>query len=86
MLHLTFQHIGNRLDPAMGMPRKALLIRVRLIIAKIVKQQKRIQHGWVTKAEGAVQMHAGTLHGRLGKLLRFYGPDGHRGAYPVGKV
>jgi len=65
MLHLALQHIGNRLNAAMRMPRKALLKRRRIIISKIIKQQKRVTSPRIAKAENPVQMHPCPLHRRL---------------------
>ena len=50
------QHIGDGLDAAMRMPRKAGAIIVGTIVAEIVEQQERIELAGVAEAEGAVQL------------------------------
>ena len=57
MLNRACQHIGDGLDPTMGMPREPFLEIGGVFVAKIVKQQERIKFGWVVKAKGTVQMH-----------------------------
>ena len=64
----------------MGVPGKTLLIKLRVIVAEIVKQQERVELARVLKAEGAVQMHPGALHRGLGGAGLEDGTQGHRGA------
>ena len=59
------QHISDGLDAAMRMPRKAGAIIVRPVVAEIVEQEKRIEFRRVAEAEGAVELDAGALDGRL---------------------
>ena len=61
MRDVPLQNICNRLDPAMGMPRKTFHGFGGVIIAEIIEQQERIQHAWVMKPESTVQMNASTL-------------------------
>jgi len=39
VLDIAGQHIGNRLDAAMRVPRKAGLVIVRPVVAKIIEQE-----------------------------------------------
>ena len=56
MIDRSGQHIGDRLDPAVGMPRKAAQVIVGLLTAKVVEQQERVHALGVAKAETAVQV------------------------------
>ncbi len=40
---LTLEHVGYRLESAVGMRRKAAAITCRIIILEFVQQQKRIE-------------------------------------------
>ena len=71
------QHIGDRLDAAMGMPGKAGLIVLGPIAAEIVHHQERIEIGRVAEAEGAAQLDARPLHGRNGLADALDGTNGH---------
>ena len=66
MLHGFRQHKGNGFNNAMRMSRKPLQVMGEHVVAKIIKQQERIQFAGVLKSKGAVQMYAGPLHCRLG--------------------
>ena len=49
----TVEHVRDRLDAAVRMPRKAGEIIGRPVVAEIVEQQERIGLGGVAEAEGA---------------------------------
>jgi hypothetical protein len=66
VLHRARQHIRNRLDSAMRMPRKSLQIIGRILIAKIVQQQERIELLGLPETEGALQLHTRALQRRFG--------------------
>src|ERR1700730_698266 len=59
------QNVGDGLDAAVRMPGKARQIILGNVIAEVVKQKERIKVLCVSEAEGATQMHAGTLEGWL---------------------
>src|SRR5208283_4816193 len=42
---VSFQDIGDRLYPAMGVPRKAFDILIGIGIAEIIQQQERVKEG-----------------------------------------
>ena len=60
------QHIGDRLDAAVGMPGKAGQIVARPIVAEIVHHQERIEIRRVAEAEGAPELDAGALPAWVG--------------------
>jgi hypothetical protein len=56
VFHGAFEDIGDRLDPPMRVPREALAVEHRVVIAEIVEQQERVELGGVLEPEGAVQV------------------------------
>ena len=66
VLHGSGQHVGDRLDPAMRMPREAGQVILRNVVAEVVQQQKRVEVGGIAEAERAAQMHARAFERRLG--------------------
>ena len=66
VIHGSGQHVGDGLDAAMRMPRKARQIIVGNIVAKIIEKQKRIEVGCIAETERAPQMHPRALKRRLG--------------------
>src|SRR5687767_7559984 len=79
MLHVARQHIGDRLDAAMRVPREARQVLVGVVVAEIVEQQERVVVGGVAEPERTLQLDAGALHGRLRVRDLADGTDGHRG-------
>ncbi len=71
------EHIGDRLDAAMGMPGKAGAIVSRVVAAEIVHHQERIEVGGVAETKGAAQAHAGALHGGTAEVDAFDRSNGH---------
>ena len=59
------KHIGDCLDTAVGMPWESRPVVVRVVVAKIVQQEKRIEILRLAEAEGALQLDACALDGRL---------------------
>src|SRR5207245_2449991 len=57
------EDVGNGLDAAMRMPRKPGEIILRMVVAKIVEQQERIELGRFPETECPLQLHAGALDG-----------------------
>ena len=74
------QHIGDGLDPAMGMPGEAGQVVVRDVVAEIVEQQEGIEVGGIAEPERAAQVHAGAFEGGLGLDESLDGSDGHETA------
>ena len=65
------QHIGNRFDAAMRMPREAGQVVLRDVVAKIIQQQERIEIGSISKTERAAKVNARTLAGGF-RFYRFF--------------
>ena len=77
MLDGAVEDIGDGLDAAVRMPRKAGKVIGRPVVAEIVEQQKRIGLGGFAEAECAAQLDAGALDGRLRLHDTFDRTDGH---------
>jgi hypothetical protein len=52
MLNLAIKHIGNRLDPSMGVPWKTSDIVIGMIRMKIIEEEKGIEQRGVVISEG----------------------------------
>src|SRR5262249_16538359 len=65
VLDRSGQHVGDRLNPAMRMPWKSRQVIVRILIAKIVEKQKRIEVFRLPKTERALQLYPGAFNGWL---------------------
>ena len=50
------EHVGDRLDAAVRVPREAGEVVGRALVAEIVEQQERIEVARVAEAEGAAQV------------------------------
>ena len=61
VLDRTCEHVGDRLDPAVRMPRESCSVIFRILIAEVVEQQERIEILGYAEAEGALQFHTGAL-------------------------
>src|SRR5262249_27527941 len=59
------EHIGDRLDAAMRMPRKASQIILRDIVSKVIEEKERVIVGGLPEAERAAKMDPGALQGGL---------------------
>ena len=79
MLDRSREHIRDRFDAAMRMPRKAGQVVVRYVVAEIIQEQKRIEIRRVAEAEGPAQMDACAFEGWLGLDQSLDGPKGHFG-------
>ena len=77
MIDASRQHIGDRLDAAVRMPRKSGAIVFRTIVAEVVEQEERIELARIPEAEGAPQLHARAFNCRLGLDDAFHWPNGH---------
>src|SRR5438874_7078797 len=60
------EHVGDRLDPAVRMPRKALEEIGWTIVAEVIEQQEWIELGRVAEAEATMELDARAFHGRGG--------------------
>ena len=58
VFHRTGEHVGDRLDATMRMPRKAGQVILGNVIAKIVEKEERVEIGRVPETESPAQMHA----------------------------
>jgi hypothetical protein len=65
VLHGAGQHIGDRLDAAMRMPRESGEIVLRTIVAEVVEQQERIVVGGVAESERAAELDASAFERRF---------------------
>ena len=65
VLDRTGEYVRNRLDPAVRMPGKSRQVIFRIVIAKVVQEQERIEILGLAEAEGALQLHTGALDGGL---------------------
>ena len=77
MIDSAGQNIGDGLDSPVGMPGEAGAVVVRVFVAEIVEEQKRVEVARLTKPEGAAQMHASPFNGGLRFDNPFYGSNGH---------
>ena len=77
MLDSPREYIGDRLDAAMGVPRKPGQIFVGVVVAKVVEQQERVVFGCVAEPERAAQLHPGALECGFGLGNALDGSDGH---------
>src|SRR5450755_846798 len=59
------QHVSDRLDSPVRMPRESCQIVLRNIVAEIIQQEERIELFCVFKAEGSAKMHARTFERRF---------------------
>src|SRR5882762_1876393 len=60
------KRVGDGLDAAVRMPRKARQIIFGNIVAEIVEEKKRVEVRGVAEAERSAQMYARAFHRRLG--------------------
>ena len=85
MFDASGEHVSDRLDPAMRMPRKALEEVRGTVVAEVVEQQERIELAGVAEPEATMELDARTFYrrGSLDDLLD--GSDGHIGMTPVSR-
>ena len=81
MLDVAGEHVGDGLDPAVGMPRKAGEIVVRAVVAEVVEQEERIELRRVAEAEAALQLDARALE--VGSRLNNSPNRSHRHAVTI---
>ena len=66
VLHGSGEHVGDGLDAAVGMPRKAGSVALGIVVPKVVQQKKRIEVRRIAEAKRAAQVHPGSFCGRCG--------------------
>ena len=66
VLHVAGEHVGDGLDPPVRVPGEPLQIVLRPVIAKIVQQQKWVEHRHLAEAEDPFQVYPGPFHRGLG--------------------
>ncbi len=76
--HFPRQHIGDGLNAPVRMPRKSSHVVRRILIAKIVQQQKRIELLGLPEAKGALQLHPCSLDGWFGFKYLLHCAKRHR--------
>src|SRR5215213_44712 len=77
MLDGAGEHIRDRFDAAMRMPRKPCEIRVGIVVAEIVEEQERIEFARVAESERPPQRDARAFHGLHRLPYVFYRSKGH---------
>jgi hypothetical protein len=61
MFDRACEHVGDRLDAAVRVPREPGEVVVRILVAEVVQQQERIEVARVAETEGAAQPDARTF-------------------------
>src|SRR5262245_60062233 len=61
VLDVAGEYVGDRFDPAMRMPRKPGKVIARVVVPKVVQQEKRIELARIAEAERALQPDAGAF-------------------------
>ena len=77
MFDIPFQHIGDGFNTAMRMPGKTAFIFFRIIIAKIIHHQERIERLSLAKPKNTMQMNPCPFHGWPGLTAEFHRTNGH---------
>ena len=81
--HRAGEHVGDGLDAAVRVPREPGEVVRGPVVAEVVEEQEGVEVRRVPEAEGALQPHAGALHGGLRRHDALHGPDGHRTSSPT---
>jgi hypothetical protein len=71
------QHVRNRLDAAVRMPRETGDVILWMFVPEIVEQQERVEFRRIAEPERALQPHACPLERRRRFDDLFHRPDGH---------
>ena len=61
MLDRAVEHVGDRLDAAVRMPREPGEVVLRAVVAEIVEEQERVEGLGLAEAEGTVKLHPGAF-------------------------
>jgi len=65
VLDRALEHLSDRLDAAVGMPREAREVVLGPRRTKIIEEEKRVELGDMGPAERALEMHTGAFERRL---------------------
>src|SRR6185437_6214524 len=85
MLDGSGQNIRDRLNPAMGMPWESGKIVLRIFVAEIVEQKKRIELLRLSESKGTAQLHPGAFERGFRFNDSFYRSERHNDS-PYGLV
>ena len=77
MVDASREHIRDRLNAPVRMPRKSGPIIIGTIVAEIVEQQERIELVRIAEAEGATQLHPRAFHRGCGFNNALHRPNRH---------
>src|SRR5262245_56402077 len=77
VLHGAREHVRDRFDSAMRMPRESREIVARVLVAEVVEEQEGIELPRVAKAERPPEMHARAFGGWSGLRDALDSSDGH---------
>ena len=77
MVDASREHIRDRLNAPVRMPRKSGPIIIGMIVAEIVEQQERIELVRIAEAEGATQLHPRAFHRGCGFNNALHRPNRH---------
>ena len=75
VLHRASEHVGDRLDAAMRMPREPGEIVLGTIVAEVVEEEERVVVGGVAESKRAAQLDAGAFERRLRRNDTFDGSE-----------
>jgi len=78
VLNGASQHISDRLDPAVRMPREPFQIVIRNVIPEVVKEEKGVELFGISESEGTMEVNSGTFQSRGGLSNLLDGANGHR--------
>src|SRR5271165_854593 len=77
MRHSSGQHVGDRLDSTVRMPRESRQVILWNIVAEIIQQEERVEVFCVPKTKRAVEMHARAFESLFGFDEPLNGSNGH---------
>src|SRR6266496_2805352 len=77
VLDRSRHNIGDRLNPAVGMPWKYRQVVIGILVAEIVEQQKWIELIGLPEAKRTTDLYAGAFQRRFGFNNSFYRSERH---------
>src|SRR5262249_31399419 len=78
VLHRAGEHVRDRLDATVRMPREAGEVIARVLVPEIVEQQEGIEVLGLAEPKGALKLHARAFERRLGLEYLLDGAERHR--------
>ena len=72
------EHVRDRFDAAVRMPREPGEVILRVLVAEVIEQQKRIELVGVAETEGTAELHTGALESGTRLDDSFDRTNGHR--------